>query len=84
MSKFYTSVALSRNNILLRGYEDGQRVQHTIPCKPYLFVHSKNNNGTSIYRNLKGKQVDRIDFDSPSAARDFIKRYDSVEGFTTY
>ncbi len=84
MSKFYTSVALNRNNILLRGYEDGQRVQHTIPCKPYLFIHSKNNNGTSIYRNLKGKQVDRVEFDSPSAARDFIKRYDGIEGFTTY
>jgi DNA polymerase elongation subunit (family B) len=84
LSKFYTSVALNRNNILLRGYEDGQRVQHTIPCKPYLFIHSKNNNGTSIYRNLKGKQVDRVEFDSPSAARDFIKRYDGIEGFTTY
>ena len=84
MSKFYTNVSLYRNEILLRGYEDGQRVQQTIPCKPYLFVHSKNNNGTSIYRNLKGKQVDRIDFESPSAARDFIKRYTDVEGFTVY
>jgi DNA polymerase elongation subunit (family B) len=82
MSKFYTSVALYRNNILLRGYDDGQRVQHTIPCKPYLFVHSKNAN--SSYRNLKGKQVDKVEFDSPSAARDFIKRYSGVEGFTYY
>jgi DNA polymerase elongation subunit (family B) len=73
---------MHRNEILLRGYEDGQRVQHTIPCKPYLFVHSKG--ASSLYRNLKGKQVDRIDFDSPSAARDFIKRYSGVEGFDIY
>jgi len=82
LSKFYTSVALHRNDILLRGYENGQRVQYTIPCKPYLFVHSKNPN--SIYRNLKGKQVDKVEFDSPSAARDFIKRYTNVEGFNYY
>ena len=82
MSKFYTSVALYRNDILLRGYEDGQRVQHTIPCKPYMFVHSKNANST--YRNLKGKQVDKIDFETPSAARDFVKRYSGVEGFDIY
>jgi DNA polymerase elongation subunit (family B) len=82
MSKFYTSVALYRNDILLRGYEDGQRVQLSIPCKPYLFVHSKS--ASSLYRNLKGKQVDRIDFESPSAARDFAKRYSDVEGFNIY
>lgn len=81
-TNFYTNVSLHRDNILLRGYEDGQRVQLTIPCKPYLFVHSKTNN--SMYRNLKGKQVDRIDFDSPSDARDFIRRYKDVEGFETY
>jgi len=82
LSKFYTNVSLYRNDILLRGYEDGQRVQYTIPCKPYLFIHSKHPN--SPYRNLKGKQVDKVEFNSPSAARDFIKRYSDVEGFTYY
>ena len=82
MSKFYTNVSVSRNDILLRGYEDGQRVQHSIPYKPYLFVHSKK--GDSMYRNLKGKQVDKVDFGSMSEARDFVKRYKEVEGFDIY
>ena len=67
---------------MLRGYENGQRVQHRIPCKPYLFVNSKF--GNSEYRNLKGKPVDRIDFDSPADARDFTKRYSDVNGFDIY
>ena len=82
MTRFYTNVSLSRNDILLRGYEDGQRVQHRIPYKPTLYVHSKNNN--SLYRNLKGKQVDEIKLDSISEARDFVKRYSDVEGFDIY
>lgn len=80
--KFYTNVTLKGNNILLRGYENGERVQHTIPCKPYLFIHSKSPD--SMYRNLKGTPVDRLDFDTPSEARDFIKRYQDVDNFTVY
>ena len=73
---------MNRGDILLRGYENGQRVQQRIPCKPYLFVNSKF--GNSEYRNLKGKPVDRIDFDSPADARDFTKRYSDVDGFDIY
>jgi DNA polymerase elongation subunit (family B) len=80
--KFYTNVTLRGNNILLRGYENGERVQHTIPCKPYMFMHSKSSD--SMYRNLKGAPVDRVDFASPSEARDFVKRYSDVDGFTVY
>jgi len=79
MSSFYTNVSLSRNDILLRGYENGQRVQHRVPYKPYMFVPSKL--GDSPYRNLKGKKYDRVDFASPSDARDFIRRYSDVTGF---
>jgi len=82
LSKFYTNVSLSRNDILVRGYENGVRVQHRIPYKPTLYVHSKNNN--SLYRNLKGKQVDELKFESISSARDYIKRYGEVEGFDIY
>ncbi len=73
MSKFYTNVTLIRNDIYVRGYENGQRVQHVVPYKPYLFVHSKGVTSTK-YRNLQGKAVDKLEFDSISEARDFIKR----------
>lgn len=82
MSKFYTNVALYRNDILLRGYENGERIQQKIPYRPYLFINSKHGDGT--YRTLQGKTVDRIDFDSASDARDFMKRYADVSGFEIY
>lgn len=80
--KFYTSVNLVRNNILLRGYEDGRRVQESIPCRPYLFITSKT--GNTKYRTLDGKPVDKINFDSPSEARDFLRTYKDVSGMSVY
>jgi DNA polymerase elongation subunit (family B) len=67
---------------LLRGYENGQRVHQIIPCKPYLFIPSKT--GNSPYKTLKGKTVDRIDFENPYDARDFVNRYKDVSGFDIY
>jgi DNA polymerase elongation subunit (family B) len=82
MSKFYTNVHLYRNEILLRGYENGERVKTTIPYKPYLFVSSRK--GDSMFRTLNGKQVDKMDFDSVREARDFINKYKDVAGFDVY
>ena len=82
MSKFYTSATLHYDNVLLRGYENGKRIQQSIPCKPYLFLNSKT--GESPWRTLKGTAVDRIDFSSPSDARNFAKRYADVDGFDIY
>ena len=82
MSKFYTNVYLHRGDILMRGYEDGKRVQHAIPYKPYLFVKSKIKN--TEYKTIKGIPVDKIDFDSVYDARDFVKRYRDVDGFDIY
>ena len=80
--KFYTNVNLVRNNILLRGYENGERVQFTIPYKPSLYISSKNDN--PHYRTLDNKPVDRIDFDNVYEARDFIKSYDGVSGMRIF
>lgn len=82
MSKFYTSVSLNRGDILLRGYENGERVQHAIPYKPYLFVNSRIKN--TEYKTLKGIPVDKIDFSSVYEAREFIKRYKDVDGMDVY
>lgn len=81
MSKFYTNVALSRNNILVRGYEDGKKVQYKVPYKPYMFTSTTT---TSKYHTVDKKMVGRIDFDSISSAREFIKQYQYVENFKLY
>ena len=84
MSKFYTSVNLRpfSDEILLRGYENGQRIQQKVPYKPYLFVPSRN--GNSDYTTLSGAKVDKINFDSISEARSFAKRYKDIQGYTVY
>ena len=82
MSRFYTSAFLYRNEIHVRGYEGGKRIQRKIPCKPYLFVNSKRED--AVYHTLTGAPVDRIDFDSAGDARDFVKRYSDVDGFDLY
>ena len=86
MSKFYTNVYLHFNNILLRGYENGQRIRETIPCKPYIFVQNNNHNNVDEieFRTLKGKTVKRIDFDSPKDARDFVKQHGEISNFEIY
>jgi DNA polymerase elongation subunit (family B) len=81
MSKFYSNVHLYRNEILLRGYEDGKRIQEIIPYKPYLFLPATEE---TPWRTLDGKFVSRIDFDTPSDARDFTKRYEDVSNFDIY
>ena len=82
MSKFYTNVHLHRGEILLRGYENGERVQHSIPYRPYLFVTSRIKN--TEFKTLKGVPVDKIEFGSVYEARDYIKRYKDVDGMDIY
>lgn len=84
MSRFYTSVNLKpfSDEILLRGYENGQRIQQKVPYKPYLFLTSKT--GNTDYRTLNGAKVDKMEFNSISEARNFVKRYKDTVGYTIY
>jgi len=80
--EFYTEVFLRGNQVYLRGYEDGRRVNRKIQYKPYLFVSSKKEN--SKYKTLDGKTVGKINFDNVKEAKEFVERYDGVEGFEIY
>jgi DNA polymerase elongation subunit (family B) len=81
MSQFYTNVALSKNEILLRGVENGKRISRKIPYKPYLFIPTKKE---TKYQTLDGKPVGRVDFDSVREARNFLKEYEDVGGMPIY
>lgn len=78
---FYTNLYLRGSEILMIGYTDGKRQRLRVPCHPYLFVSSK---GNSPYSTIKGDTVDKIDFDTPREARDFIDRYKNIDGFELY
>ena len=82
MAAFYTNVTTARNDILVRGYEDGKQFSHRIPYKPYLFAPDNKNSGR--FKTLEGKAVGRVDFDSMGEARGFLKEYDGVHGAEIY
>lgn len=81
MSKFYTNVFQYKNHMLVRGFENGKRVNKKVSFKPYLFVPTQKE---SKYKTLFGDNVDRIDFDSIYDAREFIKKYNDVDNFQIY
>jgi DNA polymerase elongation subunit (family B) len=74
---FYTNVELIGDNVLYRGYENGQRVQSRTHFSPTLFITS---NKKEKHKTLTGKDVKPIQFESPREAREFIGKYEDVHG----
>ena len=82
--KIYTSVALIGDTIFYRGISSsGQREEYKTKYTPYLFAPSKAASA-SKYKTLEGKAVDKIEFESISEAKEFLKQYEDVSGFTIY
>jgi len=81
VNKFYTSFSNDWDNILLSYYEGDKKKYEKIPLKPYLFVDSALE---SEYKNLKGENVQRIDFQDVRNARNFIKQYEGISNFNIY
>lgn len=84
MMKFYTNVACQGNLIYYRGVENGRRVRLKTEYAPTLFVPSKNPNLPSKHKDLQGNPVDEVTFMSIRDARNFVKQYEEVDGFTIY
>lgn len=81
MARFYTNVFQRGNYIYVRGYDKGMRYSERVSYQPYLFVPSQQ---PSKYKTLDGKFVGKMDFDSISDARDFVKRYEDVTNMDIY
>jgi len=76
----YTNVYQCGNNILYRGYDSsGTRIQRRVRYKPYLFI--PDNNPAVEYRTIHNKPVKKLNFDTMSAAKEFLKKYENVSGF---
>ena len=80
MTSFYTHVHMRGNKIYLRGYEKGLRVTDIVDYSPYIFVPSDKGD----HKTLDGKPVRRVDFDSISEAREFLKSYEDVDNMKIY
>ena len=85
--RFYTNVHLHKADILLRGYENGQRVQRSIRYQPYIFEPNRvyREHGVDTpFKTLKGEPVYKKEFDSVYEAREHIKQFKGVAGKQLY
>jgi DNA polymerase elongation subunit (family B) len=78
---FYTNVTKHRNQILVRGYQNGKPYKKSTHYKPYLFIPT---NKVTEYKNLTGEYVGRLDFSSMSEGREFLQKYEGVQGMNIY
>lgn len=79
--KFYTNCSCIGNNILYRGYDNGERIQEKVKFKPTLFLPT---NKPSQYKTLQGRPCGKIEFADIADARAFVKQHQSVHGFNFY
>ena len=79
--RFYTNVQMVGDNFLVRGYENGEHFMVREKFSPTLFVPSKKQ---TKYQTLSGEYVESIEPGSVRECRDFIKKYDGVNGFKIY
>lgn len=87
MSRFYTNVALHRNEILVVGYENGERFKRSIDYRPYIFEQNavwESKGVDTDYRTLSGHRVYKKDFDSISDVRKYLKEFSDVSNKEVY
>jgi len=79
--RFYTSVNQYGNNILVRGVNNGKKVQDRVAFKPTLFVKSRNN---SEYKSLYEENLEPIHFDSINDAKEYVNTYKEIDNFSIF
>ena len=81
MTEFYTNVFLRGDRVLVRGYENGKAYARKIEFQPTVYVQS---NKPSQWLTLEHQTVQEMKPGSIKETRDFIDRYQDVEGFGVY
>lgn len=80
--EFYTNVIQQFSELYIRGFNaDGERIQRKVKYEPYLFTRS---NEPTAYKDIYGSHVSRRDFNTISEAKEFIKKYENVDGMEIY
>ena len=79
--EFYTSVQVAGDKVLVRGYENGRPYNRRIDFMPTLFVNSKTQ---SKWQTLEGTYVEEVQPGTIRETREFVKRYEDVQGFSIF
>ena len=81
MTKFYTNVLRVGNNILYRGYDNGEQIKKRVPFRPKLY---KTGGGPSEWKTLEGISVTEKEYDSMSEATEEYKQYSNISNVKIY
>jgi DNA polymerase elongation subunit (family B) len=79
--KFYTNVVLVGNEILSRGFDNGEHFKNRETFYPTLYVST---NKKTKFKTLEGNYVDQIKPGTIRETREFIDRYQNIENFQLY
>ena len=79
--QFYTNVFPFGDKMFVRGYDNGRAFNRKIDFFPTLYVPSKKD---SAWRTLEGAVIDEIKPGTVKETREFVKRYENVDGFDIY
>ena len=79
---FYTSVVRYGNSMLYRGYDsNGKRVTRKENFSPKFYIPAKKDTG---WYGLDGVPVGSVSFENMREARNWLEKYNDVEGFNVY
>ena len=84
MSDFYTNLCLLGNDILYRGYENGQPVQYREKSQPTLYLVPDAQKKPSKYKTLDGRKAYPKKFDGAREAREFLRQYEDAAGMEVH
>jgi len=76
--RFYTNVTPYGDNLLVRGFEKGERFEDRISWTPRLYLPTR---GESKYKSLDGKKLAPKTYTSIKDARQAIRRYQDHTNF---
>lgn len=82
MSEHYTSISQYGNQILYRGIKNGRQVFLKDQFTPSLFTVSKK--PQTEWKSLYGQNLDEVKFGCIKDAKEFLKRYEDVDGFEVH
>ena len=75
--EFYTSIQSLGDDILVRSYENGERISYREKFNPTLFV--PDNKGKMKFKTIHGNPVSKVNPGTIHECREFIESYKDVE-----
>ena len=72
------------DDILYRGYENGEPVQYRERSKPVMYLVPDAQKKPSKYKTLDGRKAYPKQFDGAREARDFIRQYENAAGLEVH